>query len=111
MSSAGQPACQFFHLHPRHDAVNGMLAIEPYAISRITYEREHGDRLNRPSRCLKAVRYGGQDIAEQIADGDVDHRIERGSRQIEPQENVRAHFHAACQRRRHGVDPGDELGE
>src|SRR5258708_39334008 len=54
---------------------------------------------------------GSQKIAKQKADGDVDDGIERSSRQIQPQKNVGAHFHAAGQRRSHSVDAGNELGE
>src|SRR5882724_4328326 len=57
------------------------------------------------------MRQGSQKIAKQKADGDVDDGIERSSRQIQPQKNVGAHFHAAGQRRSHGVDAGNELGE
>ena len=73
--------------------------------------RQDGHSFDRTARGLKAVYQGNQEIAEQEADRNIDTGVKRRSHEIEPQKVVQRHPHASRQRRRHGVDSGNKLGE
>ena len=54
---------------------------------------------------------GGKKIARKIADRKIGHRVQQRAGEIELQELAEAHLHAARQRRGHGVDAGNKLGD
>src|ERR1019366_5463052 len=83
----------------------------PDAIDDVGGETNAEDNFGGESGRTEAAGDRSEGVAEEVSDEGVGADVERGTDGVVLEEVGEAHFHAARERRRHGVDAGDEFGE
>ncbi len=88
-----------------------MLAVEPDPVQCVADKRKDSYSFDGPARGLKAAHERDQKVSKQETHSDINGGVKRGAREVEPEKIIQRHPHASRQRRCHGIDSGNELGE
>jgi hypothetical protein len=107
----GKSASEFLRRHAGNHVEQAVFSVDPDAIDGVGDESDAEDDFGGKASGAQAAGDGAERIAEEISRDGVGADIQNGAHGIILQKIPEAHFHASSQRRRHGVDAGDELGE
>ncbi len=87
------------------------MRIDPAMRSEVGGESDAKDDLGGKAGGAESASNGAERITEEISRDSVRSHIENRAEGIELEKISQSHFHASGERRRHGVDARDELGE
>src|ERR1700722_7644197 len=104
-----QAGGELLHLYARHNIVLAVFAKLHETIDCIDDHRDQEYRFHGTAGHAKAVENGGENVAGKKSHAQISEGVEQRSGEVQQQELVEAHFHAAGQRRGHGVHAGPEL--
>src|SRR5581483_3591067 len=105
------PAGKFLHRNPGYELGETIFAEDPGPIGYIRDQANDDHQLHDVPGGGQALDDRSDKITENKAQGAVREHVQANSDEIKCGELPEGHFHAAGQRRRHGVDAGYKLGE